>query len=155
MTDDEAFIAAFEACRWPHDQWRHRQHIKLAYLYLQRYPFDQAISQIRERIKAHNAAHNVPNGPTSGYHETMTQAWMRLVHLTICEYGPAKTADEFYEQNPQLSEKKVMRLFYSKELFTSSRAKVEFVEPDLAPLPRSKRGGEKVGVSPTPTRRME
>jgi len=134
---DERFIAEFEACRWPLEQWHHKQHIMVAYLYLRHYPFEQASRRIREKIKAHNAAQNVPEGPTSGYHETMTQAWLRLVHLTLCEYGPAETAELFYEQSPQLSQKKVLRLFYSRELFMSSRAKTEFLEPDLAPLPRS------------------
>jgi hypothetical protein len=58
MIDDEAFLAEFEACRWPMDQWHHQQHFKLAYLYLRRYPLDAAMDRIRERIKAHNAAHN-------------------------------------------------------------------------------------------------
>ncbi len=111
MTNDEQFLVEFEACRWPLEQWHHQQHIQLAYLYLNRYPFDEAMARIRERIKAHNAARQLPDLPTSGYHETMTQAWMRLVHLTLCEYGPAETAGIFYEQNPQLSEKKVLRLF--------------------------------------------
>jgi len=139
QTPDEQFLAEFEACRWPLDQWHHQHHIKVAYLYLRRFPFDEAVRRIRERIKAHNNAHNVPESLTGGYHETMTQAWMRLVDLTLREYGPAETADLFYEQNPQLSEKKVLRLFYSRELFMSSRAKTEFVEPDLAPLPKSRR----------------
>jgi hypothetical protein len=138
MTDDE-FLAEFEACRWPLDQWHHQQHIKVAYLYLRRYPFDEAMNRVRDRIKAHNAAHQVPEGPDRGYHETMTQAWMRLVHLTLCEYGPAESADTFFEQHPQLSQKKTLRLFYSRGLFMSPRAKVEFVEPDLAPLPRSRK----------------
>lgn len=137
MTCDDQFLVEFEACRWPLEQWHHQQHVKAAYLYLCRYPFDAAMDRIRERIKAHNAAHNVPEGPAAGYHETMTQAWMRLVYLTLCEYGPAETADIFYEQHPQLSQKKVLRFFYSRDLFMSPQAKAEFVEPDLAPLPRS------------------
>ena len=137
MADDETFLAEFEAGRWPRDQWHHRQHIKLAYLYLRQLPFDAAMNRIREKIKAHNAARGVPELPNSGYHETMTQAWMRLVHATVNEYGPAETADQFYEQHPQLWEKKVLRLFYSRELFMSPRAKTEFVAPDLTSLPRS------------------
>jgi hypothetical protein len=143
MTEDDKFLAEFEACRWPREEWHHRQHIKVAYLYLRRYPFDEAITRARERIKAHNAAHCVPEGPNEGYHETVTQAWMRLVYLTLCEYGPAETADKFLDQHPQLGANKVLRLFYSRELVTSPRAKVEFVEPDLAPLPRSNKSGHK------------
>ncbi len=139
MSDDEFFLEQFEAGLWPLEKWHHDQHLKLAYLYLRRHPFETALTRIREKIKAHNHVHNLPEGLTSGYHETMTQAWLRLVYFTLCEYGPAETADAFYESCPQLSQKKVLRLFYSRELFMSPRAKIEFLEPDLTPLPRSQR----------------
>jgi len=137
--DDESLIQQFETATLPQEQWHHPQHIKVAYLYLRRYPFETALARMREKLNALNIVHKVPDLPTRGYHETMTQAWLRLVHLTICEYGPAETADVFYEQNPQLSEKKTLRLFYSRDLLMSPQAKIEFVEPDLAPLPRSVR----------------
>ena len=138
MTDEE-FLCQFEAGCWPLEQWHHKQHIQLAYLYLRRYPFNDAMTRLREKIKAHNAAHQVPEGPASGYHETMTSAWLSLVYVTLCEYGPADNADAFYERSPQLSEKKLLRLFYSRDLFMSPEAKVSFVTPDLAPLPQSRR----------------
>jgi hypothetical protein len=137
--DDEAFLQQFETAAWPLKDWHHQQHIKVAYLYLRRYPFDTAMAKIRDGIKVYNAAHKVPEGLTSGYHETMTQAWMRLVHFTLCEYGPAENADGFYEQSPQLQQKKILRFFYTKEVFQTPQAKAEFVEPDITALPRSKK----------------
>jgi len=136
MISDEEFLEQFEACTWPLEDWHHRQHIKVAYLYLSSYPFETAMSRIRERIKAFNLAHNLPDLPTSGYHETMTQAWMRLVSQTLRQFGPAESADAFFERSPQLSEKKILRLFYSAEVFMSPRAKTEFLEADLIPLPK-------------------
>jgi hypothetical protein len=139
LVDDETFLREFEARKWPLERWHHRNHVKLAYLYLQRYPLDEAAARIRDGIKAHNAEHNVPESPTSGYHETMTQAWLRLIDLVIREYGPAEDADAFIDAHPELSQKKTLRLFYSREFFMSPEAKVSFVEPDLTPLPRSRR----------------
>jgi hypothetical protein len=139
--DDDAFIQKFEASAWAPDQWRHREHIKIAYLYLRRYPFDEALQRIRAGIQALNAAHHVPESPERGYHETTTQAWLRLVHVTLGVYGPCETADAFYDQNPQLSQKKVLRLFYSPDRFGSLKAKNEFVEPDLGPLPHHRNNG--------------
>ena len=138
MSDDETFLREFEARRWPLDRWHHRDHIKLGYLYLRRYPFDEAAARIRAAIRAHNAAHDVPDSPTSGYHETMTRAWLCLIDLVMREYGPAEDADAFIDLHPELSEKKTLRLFYSRGRFMSPEAKVSFVEPDLAPLPRSR-----------------
>src|SRR5580658_3819133 len=139
MSDDDTFLAQFEAASWPLEEWHHQQHIKVAYLYLCRYPFETAMTRIREKIKAFNAAKKVPDALLSGYHETMTQAWLRLVYFTLCEYGPAESAEAFYEANPQLSQKKTLRFFYTKERFTSPEAKAGFLEPDLTPFPKSKK----------------
>jgi hypothetical protein len=137
--DDEMFLQQFESTVWPKAEWHHRQHIKVAYLYLCRYPLETASVKISDNIKAYNQAHGVEESLTSGFHETMTQAWLRLVHFTLCEYGPAENADAFFEQNPQLSEKKVLRFFYTRERFLSPEAKAAFIEPDLIPLPQSQK----------------
>ncbi len=95
--DDLEFLTKFEAGSWPFDQWHHREHIKLAYLYLSQFPFEQAIEKMRMGVKSYTAANHVPESPTSGYHETITLTWMHLVHLTLCEFGPRETADAFVD----------------------------------------------------------
>jgi hypothetical protein len=141
MSDDE-FISAFESCTFPFAEWHHRAHVKIAYLYLRRYGLESATERLRHGIRAYNAANNVPDGPDRGYHETLTQFWLHVIHTTITQYGASGTADEFFDSHPQLSQKKNHRLFYSPGLFTSARAKVEFVPPDLAPLPSPVLPGE-------------
>jgi hypothetical protein len=136
--DDEIFLQQFEMCVLPQTQFHHREHLKVAYIYLRRHGLADALKKIRAGINAINTAHRVPDAPDRGYHETITQAWVRLVDMTLREYGPAETADNFLDQHPQLLEKKALRLFYSKELMMSPRAKAEFVEPDLTQLPASK-----------------
>jgi hypothetical protein len=69
-----------------------------------------------------------------GYHETKTQAWVRLVHLTLSDCGAAENADAFCDQQPQLMQKTHLELFYSRERLATWEAKREFVEPDLAGL---------------------
>jgi hypothetical protein len=125
----------FEAGTIPFEHWHHREHIKAAYLYLQRAPLVEAIERMRQSLKALNAAHRVPDDPQRGYHETMTQAWMRVVHETISAHGPAENADAFFARHPQLGDKCHLQRFYSRELLLSAAAKARFVEPDLAPLP--------------------
>ena len=136
MTDDE-FIHQFEACAFPFHLWHHRAHVKLAYLYLAREGIEIAGTKLRDGIRAYNAANGIADSPTSGYHETVTQFWLRVIDATIREYGTLPTADEFFDFHPQLSQKKNHRLFYSPGLFMSPLAKREFVAPDLTALPRS------------------
>ena len=141
MTDDETLLMQFEATTWPFVEWRHRQHIKVAYLYLRQHPFDVAARKMRAGLLAYNSANQVPDGLDRGYHETMTQAWMRLVYLTLCEFGPSESADAFVDKHTQLLSKRALLFFYSRDRIMSVEAKREFITPDLAPLPQSAKNG--------------
>lgn len=137
IEEDDAFLKKFEDASWPLDQWHHRQHIKVAYLFLRKLGLDEAGRRIAASIRAYNTAHKIPDTPTSGYHETMTQAWVRLVDFAMKQYGPAKNADDFFDSHPELWQTKTLRLFYSRELFMSAEAKQRFVAPDLTQFPRT------------------
>lgn len=132
MNDDE-FLAAFEARMLK--EFHHRDHIKITYLYLRRYPLDEAVAKVRAGLQALAKAWDAPtNDLERGYHETMTQAWVRLVHLTLSDCGEAECADAFCDHQPQLMQKTHLHLFYSRERLITWEAKREFVEPDLAPF---------------------
>ena len=135
--DDATLLAQFEDTTLPMELWDHRQHVKVAYLYLLQHPFDEAVSCMRQSLQAYNAAQNVPDSLTRGYHETLTQAWMRLVHVTLQVYGRCDTADVFVDANSQLLSKRALLFFYSRDRLLSVEAKREFVPPDLAPLPEA------------------
>src|SRR5437870_4714993 len=130
MNDDE-FLHAFEARTL--DEFHHRDHIKVTYLYLRRYPLDKAITKVRTGLQALATASGAPvDDLERGYHETMTQAWVRLMHMTLSNCGVADSADAFCDQHPQLMQKAHLQLFYSRERLMTWDAKREFVEPDLA-----------------------
>jgi hypothetical protein len=132
MNDNE-FLAAFERCTL--DEFRHRDHVKIAYLYLRQHPLNESISRVCNGLKALAAAWGAPvNDLERGYHETMTQAWVRLVSATISRHGIAQSADAFCEQQPWLMQKSLLERHYSRERLFTWKAKQEFVEPDLAPL---------------------
>jgi hypothetical protein len=138
MTDEE-ILEQFERLTLPFDQWTHRAHVRVAFLYLRAHPFDAALDRMRRGIKAYNAANNVPESPTSGYNETTTVAFLHLIAATMAAYSrdfPTPTADAFCDTHPQLMTRSVLRLFYSPQLRVHPDAKSTFLEPDLAPLPR-------------------
>ena len=139
MVDDETFLRRFEDTSLPFEQWTHRAHIKAAYLYLRRHPLPEATDRMRKGIKTFNSANDVPEGPGMGYNETVTQAFMRLIHVTMVAYDPVfpvETADQFCDTHPHLLQKTILRLFYSPRGRDPEREIDSFVEPDLAPLPR-------------------
>jgi hypothetical protein len=129
--NDEEFLSAFEACTL--EEFHHRDHIKVTYLYLRRHPLDEAITKVRTGLQALAVAWSAPiDDLEKGYHETMTQAWVRVVHLTLSDCGVAANADGFCDQQPKLMQKTLLQLFYSPERLMTWEAKREFVEPDLA-----------------------
>src|SRR5438309_11729327 len=74
MTDDE-FMRAFESCTLPQEMFHHRDHVRLAWLYLARFGRDQAEVRIAQSIRRYAASH----GKARKYHHTMTLAWLKLV----------------------------------------------------------------------------
>lgn len=133
--NDEEHLRRFEDHSLPLEQWNHRAHLKVAYLYLNRFSQAEALERLRTGIQAYNAAHGIQDTPTGGYHETMTQVWLQLVSTTLCQFGPAESADAFFDAQTQLQSKRTPLLFYSRERIMSAEAKRSFVAPDLAPLP--------------------
>lgn len=136
---DAELLAQFEGCTLPAERWHHAEHVRIAYLCLRQDHFPAALERMRAGLKALNAAQRVPESLDRGYHETLTQAWFRLVHVILSEYGPAESSLAFLVAHPELSQRKSLRLFYSRDRILSWQAKAEFVEPDLAPLPVSVR----------------
>lgn len=134
--DDSEFLARFEAGTIPMAQWNHCAHLRVAYLYVIQYSFEEALVRMRDGIRRFNAGHDVPDRLDSGYHETITQAWLRLVHVMAQRSGPFDTADAFLDANSYLCNKRLLRLFYSRERIMSAEAKAGFIEPDLTALPR-------------------
>lgn len=129
-------LAIFEACSIPREEYTHRAHVTVAYLYLRAHPLKEATDRMRSGIHRFNAAKGVENTPTGGYHETLTVAWMRVIHSAMAAYGAEGSADEFLEQHPHLLCRSLLRVFYSKVLIMSAEARAGWVEPDLTRLPK-------------------
>jgi len=67
MTDDDRdLLRQFESCSLPFEQWTHRAHVRIGYLYLCDHPFDAALERMRRGVQRYNAAHNVPRRPDLG-----------------------------------------------------------------------------------------
>ncbi len=138
MTDD-VLLRRFEAGELSKEEWHHREHVRLAYLYLLRFPYADALDRMSAGLKALNAVQQVPETLERGYHETLTQGWMRLMHCALCEHGPAESSEAFLDQHTHLLARRALLFFYSRARLMSAEAKARWMEPDLAPLPKSNR----------------
>lgn len=134
--NDAELLSRFESQTIPRNEWTHRLHVRMAYLYLQQHSFEEALVRIRRGIQLLNAVNAVPENPQAGYNETLTIAWARLVHTTLREQGSAATSDAFVDKQPHLLCSTLLRLYYSRAIWAEQDCKTRFVKPDLAPLPQ-------------------
>lgn len=132
---DAEFLAAFENCFLPFEDWTHRAHVRVAYLYCCQGDLKSATDQMRVGIKAYNKATDTPEAIDRGYRKTITVAFMTLVYAANLQTGPHESSDEFRDAHPELLSTQALRRFYSRERIMTMQAKAEFVEPNLNPLP--------------------
>jgi hypothetical protein len=128
LTDAE-FIHAFEERTLPPESFRHRDHLRLAWLYLEGREPAEAERLMAEGIRRY-AAHL---GAASKYHHTITLFWMRAVaaERSRCREG---RFEAFLGACPGLLDKELIRRHYSAERLGSADARAGFIEPDLIPL---------------------
>ncbi|MBC23457.1 MAG: hypothetical protein CMJ32_06020 [Phycisphaerae bacterium] len=131
--NDAEFIIAFEECTLPIEQWDHRAHVRVAWIYLQRHGYARALDLMRQGILAFNSSNGIRIGPGTGYHETLTRAFLRLVdaerNASIIDFN------SFCDHASKLLDKKIILEHYSKELLDDPITRMEFVEPDQSSLP--------------------
>lgn len=128
---DEQFLAEFEACTLSKEAFSHRDHVRLAWLYLGRHAFADASQRVVEGIRRFAAHHDVPGL----YHETITRAWLRLIDAGRRATPDAASFAAFLEANPQFATKGALEPYYDPATLQSPRARAAFVDPDRAPLP--------------------
>jgi hypothetical protein len=126
---NEELINQFEACTLPTESFHHRDHVKLVWLYLQRYPVLEALVRFSDGLKRFASAH----GKDNLYHETITWSYVLLIHERMQRVGGEQSWDEFVAANPDLFDwqNSILKTYYRKETLRSELARKFFVFPDV------------------------
>lgn len=121
-------IRSFEDCTLPAGAFHHRDHVRLVWLYLRRLPVLDALTRFAEGLRRFAAA----NGHPGLYHETITWAYLFLIHQRMAGAGADETWEEFAARNPDLLTWKpsVLGAYYKEETLGSELARRVFVMPD-------------------------
>jgi len=128
---DEDFLSAFEDLTFPVELFHHREHIRVAWLYLKSSDATRAAERMFIGIRRFANHH----GATQKYHHTLTLFWMRLVAVAMVETQEGCSFEEFFATNSELGDKNLIVKYYSQDLLQSAEAREGWVEPDLQPLP--------------------
>jgi hypothetical protein len=115
----------------PGGAFRHRQHIHLAFLAVQRHGAARAADVVARWI-THIAAYE--RAPQK-FNATVTRAWTELVAHHATSGPPGADFASFAEHNPALFDKRLLARHYSARLLASPAARTGWVEPDLARFP--------------------
>lgn len=128
MTDGE-FLKAFEECTLT--EFHHSDHIRMAWLYLRGYGFEEGTARIAEGIRRFAASHQQHRL----YHETITVFWIRVVEHVRQTYPEVADFESLVLRAPFLSDSRSIYKHYDRQLLMSDRARQEWCAPDLLPLP--------------------
>jgi hypothetical protein len=127
--EDRSFLRRFIACAVPKEEFRHADHVRLAWILLAEEPLLTALLRFRALLKAFAQHHGVPGL----YNETITCFYM----LLICERMEAMDNgtgwEEFRAAEPKLFSypKALLESYYPGGTAFSEQAKHAFLLPSV------------------------
>jgi hypothetical protein len=133
MSDEEIerFIGLFEDMSLPRSDWTHGKHLIVALVYLVRHRRDEATERVRRGIQQLNHHY----GNLTGYHETITLAWIAVVSRFLDQRPRGEDLSILSRELLEECEVKDYLLrFYSTEVLMSDEARRSWVPPDRSPI---------------------
>src|SRR5437016_14499111 len=118
---DEEFINQFETCTLPAASFHHREHVRVVWLYLQRYSVLETLARFSVNLKRFAAA----NGNANLYHETITWSYVFLINERMERNGKGSGWDNFAQANADLLDWKpnILESYYSEQTLSSELAR--------------------------------
>ena len=138
--DDEAVRHIGEgllACALRREEWTHEAHLAACLYLVAERPDILPERDLPDLIRRFNESVGGVNSDTEGYHETITQCFIRAVRVYLARVDPHWTLVE--KVNGLLRSQEGRRdwplCFYDPKTLFSREARLGWVEPDLGPLP--------------------
>ena len=130
---EQEFLEAFEGGRLPEGAFHHRDHVRLAWLYLRRLPPAAALARFSDGLRRFAAS----VGKSGLYHETITWAYLLLIRERMERGRPRQSWEEFARSNPDLLTWKpsILDVYYRSETLGSDLARKVFLLPDRLAQP--------------------
>jgi hypothetical protein len=131
----DAFIAAFEGCTLPKEQWTHGAHLLTGACYVHALGEAEAIARMRLCVSRYNESVGGQNTEMSGYHETITVVWIKLLNGLLDRSKPIPRAAFAALAIKQFERQKdIFSRFYDFDVVASREARRSWVAPTLQPF---------------------
>jgi hypothetical protein len=138
VTGDELneLTLAFAGRALPRERWTHSAHLAIGAWHVREYGTAGALERLRRGIRALNEHQGTQNSENTGYHETITAAYVQLIEQFQLRFPPAAPIVEVVDSllRSQLADRAVLFRFWTRERLMSPAARASWVPPDLAPL---------------------
>jgi hypothetical protein len=129
----DEFLAAFEAGTLPKERWTHSAHLLTGACYVHALGEAPAIDKMRLCVRRYNEAVGGKNTETSGYHETITVAWIKLLTRLRREAGAMdRAAFARHAVERFAGDREIFRRYYAFDLVNSVEARKAWIPPTLA-----------------------
>ena len=129
----DAFLAAFEGDTLPKERWTHGAHLLTGACYVHGLGEAAAIDRMRLCVSRYNEAVGGKNTDTSGYHETITIAWIKLLARLLRQSKPIERAPfAALAVECFAGDRDIFRRYYAFDLVKSVEARRSWIPPTLA-----------------------
>src|SRR5215472_5074500 len=115
----------------PGGSFRHREHIHLAYLAVQRHGADRAAGVVSGWIRQLAAYQRAPQK----FNATVTRAWTEIVAHHMAAAPPAADFASLADRHPALLDKRLWTPHYTPRRPAPPSARTGWAKPDLATIP--------------------
>jgi hypothetical protein len=126
--EDKEFIERFENCTLRGEDFHHWDHVRVVWIYLQSNSVLETLGRFSAGLKRCAAA----NGKPHLYHETITWAYVFLIHERMERKECQQSWPNFVDANPELFNWKdnILKDYYQDDTLRSETARRTFVFPD-------------------------
>lgn len=127
---DPELAAILPGITGPTGQFRHRQHINLAFNAVRRFGMPEAVGKICIWIQQIAAYERAPQK----YHHTVSRAWVEMVAHHVAADPDCADFEAFARRNPALLDKRLLSRHYRSSTLAAEPGRRGWVEPDLLPF---------------------
>jgi hypothetical protein len=132
--DENDYLKRFERRTLGPEHFDHLGHLKMAWIHLRYYDRAEATRRVCEGVEELATAFGAPEK----YSHTLTEALMRIIAQRM-QGEAARDFERFLQLNRDLVEdaQQVVLRHYSRQRLEDPLARLQWVEPDLAPIERT------------------
>jgi hypothetical protein len=120
----DPLVQAFEQAQLDPSRFHHREHLAVAWCYLQALPLEDALARYVRHLRRLVTA----LGAEQKFHRTLTWGWMLLLDEAM-ERSPGLTFDGLLAANPHLLQADALLAHWPQDTLDSTEARRRFVLP--------------------------